>query len=164
MPTSSALERALLLGAVTGLRSFLGIALLTHKLARQPSRALQSTSLAPLANENLAKALSVLSAGELVADKLPIVPSRTDPGPLLGRALLGALAGATVYAEERESLATGAAVGAAAAMAATFGAYHLRQWLDKSVGLPDTAVALAEDTLAVSLGTKAVTQCAARAR
>lgn len=156
MALKSALGRALLLGAISGMRSLMGAALLSSEIAHRHRRALEGTPLAPLANENVAKTLSVLSAGEVLADKLPFVPSRTDPGPLAGRALFGALAGAALCAEERESIAAGAVVGAAAAVAATFGAYHLRRWLTKRVGLPDTVVALAEDSLAYTLGRQAL--------
>jgi uncharacterized membrane protein len=156
MSSRPTLGRAFLLGAVTGLRSFLGTALLSNKIAHHDHRALEGTRLAPLANDGVAKTLSVLSAGEIVADKLPGIPARIQPVPLIGRALLGALAGAAVCAEERQSLAAGATVGALGAVAATFGAYHLRQWLDKRVGLPDPVVALAEDALAITLGQQAL--------
>src|SRR5262249_7414078 len=103
MPFPSALGRAILLGAVTGMRSLMGAALFSSQVAHRKRDALQGAPLAPLANENVAKVLGVLSAGEVVADKLPSIPARTEPGPLIGRALLGALAGAAVCAEERKS-------------------------------------------------------------
>ena len=37
---------------------------------------------------------SLFAAGELVADKLPFIPSRTEPGPLGVRIVFGALCGA----------------------------------------------------------------------
>ncbi len=156
MSSLSALSRALLLGAVTGMRSLLGTAVLSQALSRHKLPQIDSTRLAPLANDKVAQVLSALSAGEIVADKLPAIPARIQPGPLIGRALFGALAGATVCAEKRQSLASGAAVGALAAVATAFGAYHLRQWLDKEVGLPDTVVALVEDALALSLAQRAL--------
>lgn len=152
MSSQTALGRAFLLGAVSGLRSLLGTALIGSEITQHNRRALIGTPLAPLANDNVVKTLRVLSAGEILADKLPGIPARTQPGPLLGRALFGALAGAAVCAEERESLAAGAIVGAVGAVVATFGAYHLRQWLDNRVGLPDPVVAVAEDAFAVTLG------------
>src|ERR1700753_3526053 len=42
--------------------------------------------------------LSILALGELVNDKLPNTPSRTAPGPLAGRLVMGALAAATLTA------------------------------------------------------------------
>ena len=50
---------------------------------------------------------SALALGELVADKLPFIPSRTSPGPLFGRVVLGALSGATLCAAAGHSVAVG---------------------------------------------------------
>ncbi len=156
MPSKPALVRFFLLGAVSGLRSLTAPALLSRQIAHHNPQALRQTPLAPLANETTAKVLGALAAGEIVADKLPGIPARIKPGPLVARALSGALAGAAVCAEEQESLASGAAVGALAAVAAAFGAYYLRQYLDNQVGLPDTAVALAEDACAYTLSRQAL--------
>ena len=45
--------------------------------------------------------VSLLALGELVADKLPMTPNRTRPGPLLGRIAAAALA---ATARRRSSL------------------------------------------------------------
>jgi uncharacterized membrane protein len=50
----------------------------------------------------------------------------------------------------------GAVVGALAAAASTFAAYHLRRALTTGVGLPDLPVALAEDVAAVLLAEAAL--------
>lgn len=155
---NSTLTRALILGAISGMRSIMGTALISNQIAARHGSALRGTPLAPLANENVARTLSVLSAGEVVADKLPGIPPRIAAGPLIGRALFGALAGAAVCAEEKQPLAAGALVGAVSAVAVTFGMYHLRRWLTKDAGIPDTAVALAEDTIAFSLGRQALSK------
>ena len=150
------LTRSLMLGAISGMRSIMGTALISSHIAGRHDSALRGTPLAPLANENVARALSVLSAGEVAADKLPGIPPRIATGPLIGRALFGALAGAAVCAEDRQPLAAGALVGAVSAVAVTFGMYHLRRWLTQEAGLPDTVVALAEDTIAYSIGRQAL--------
>lgn len=156
MSSQRTFARAAVMGAITGLRSLIGAALLSNDISHRHNLVLKGTALAPLANDKVSKALSVLSAGEIVADKLPNIPSRIQPGPLIGRALFGALAGAAVFAEERKPVAAGAAVGAAAAVAAAFGAYYLRRWLNEEVGLPDTVIALGEDALALTLGKQAL--------
>lgn len=156
MPLPSAFKRAFLLGAVSGLRSLISTALLSNHISHKDQKALVGTPLAPLANETTSRVLALLSAGEIVADKHPGIPARIQPAPLLARAAFGALAGATVCAEEKESLVSGAVIGGLAAVVTTFGAYHLRQWLDNEVGLPDRAVALAEDVLAVAIGKQAL--------
>jgi uncharacterized membrane protein len=38
------------------------------------------------------------------------------------------------------------------AVAATYGAYHLRQAVDRKSGLPDSVVALVEDAIAIGSG------------
>jgi uncharacterized membrane protein len=129
MSSSRTLSRAFVLGAISGLRSLIGTALLSNDISHRHNLALKGTPLAPLADEKVSRVLSVLSAGEIVADKLPAIPSRIQPGPLIGRALFGVLAGAAVCAEEKQPVAAGAAIGAVAAVAASYGAYYLRRWL-----------------------------------
>src|SRR5947208_1700039 len=81
------------------------------------------TPLATLAQGSTGWVRGVATAaalGELVADKLPRTPSRLEGPPLAGRAVLGALA-AGVYARRRGAgVVLPAAVGAAAAVAASF--------------------------------------------
>jgi uncharacterized membrane protein len=95
--------------------------------------------------------LGIVSAAEHVADKLPFIPARTDPAPLAGRIAAGALCGFVIARRAGESAAVGAVVGGLAAAAATFALYHLRRSLTTDAGLPDLAVALAEDVAAVGI-------------
>ena len=46
----------------------------------------------------IADGLALLAAGELIADKLPFTPNRTDLLPLLGRGVFGGMVGAGVSA------------------------------------------------------------------
>ena len=156
MAQRSALIRAGLFGAVTGLRSLMGTALISRHLSASHDKDLANTAFSPLSQSNTSTLLTVLAAGEIVADKLPIIPSRTDPGPLVVRALMGGFVGAVACSERRENIAAGALVGAAAAVGATFAAYHIRRWLTRDFGLPDAIVATAEDSLALAIGRQAV--------
>lgn len=135
------------LGAVTGLRSMQGLVWTSRELTgrRVPFRATRLRKW--LADETVSTVLSGLAVGELVADKLPGVPSRIAPGPLLGRAALGALVGA--LAAGRKGQAAGAAVGAVAAVAAAFAGWFLRSEAARATSLPDPSLALAEDAVAV---------------
>jgi uncharacterized membrane protein len=155
MTQVKALGRAFLFGAVTGLRSMIGTALISRHLAKQHRSSDQDPILSQLSRPGAANLLTVLSAGEVIADKLPGIPARTQPGPLIFRAVLGAIAGAAACSEERENAAAGALIGAGAAVAATFGAYYLRRWLTRDLGLPDPIVAGAEDTIAYTIGQRA---------
>src|SRR3954451_16983244 len=104
------LMRAAGLGLICGLRSMTGLALVSHRAVQHPGD-LASTPLRLLASERVRLLLTVGAAGELLTDKLPNVPARTAPGPLAGRFLAGALTGAGVCLEDRQSPWTGAVLG-----------------------------------------------------
>jgi uncharacterized membrane protein len=123
----------------------------SHHLANTDSSALTGSPLAFMAKPEVAAGFTVLALGEMVADKLPIMPDRTEPPGLIGRALSGALVGAVLCAREKNCAWTGAVLGGASSVAATFAAYHLRKEIGE-LGAPDLLVAVGEDALAVSTG------------
>lgn len=94
---------------------------------------------------------SVLALGELIADKLPFIPRRTEPGPLVVRLLTGGLSGACLGWSATQSYTTGAAAGAIGAIIGAFAGYHLRRRLTTRAGIKDFFVALPEDLLALAL-------------
>jgi uncharacterized membrane protein len=137
------------LGAVAGLRTMQGLAWVSHDLAsrRVPRRA---TGLERwLARGDVATVIAGLATAELAADKLPFIPDRITLQPLLGRAMAGAVVGALAAGRDRQ--VAGAALGASAAVAAAFTAWFLRREVGRTTMLPDLAVALAEDALAVAV-------------
>ncbi len=142
---------ALVLGAISGLRSLSGPALVSRAASRGDLN-LAGTPLAFLGSPLLWKALVVMELGELVADKLPITPSRTAIPPLLGRAASGALVGAAVYLSDGRRVTAGATLGSTAAMAAAYAGERLRALSVEKMGLPDTAFALAEDAIVLLIG------------
>jgi uncharacterized membrane protein len=101
-------------------------------------------------------ALGIMSAGELVMDKLPFTPSRTLLPSLIFRALSGALVGGAFASSRRGNPATGAFIGAFGAVLATYGAYHVRQFVDEKLKVADPLVGMAEDALAAGIGTRAL--------
>jgi len=104
----------------------------------------------------LGRAAATLAvAGEAVVDKTPLVPPRTQPGPLLGRMMFGAIGGAAVARHQRASIVPSAIIGATAAAAATFGFHRARRWLGQRTPLPDFAWAVAEDAGVAALGVAA---------
>jgi uncharacterized membrane protein len=143
--------KAIGMGVVAGLRSMTAPAQVSHHLANTDSSALAGTPLAFMAKRDVAAGFTGLALGEMVADKLPIMPNRTDPPGLIGRALSGALVGAALCTQEKKCAWTGAVLGSASAVAATFAAYHLRKEIGE-LGVPDLLVAVGEDVLAVSTG------------
>jgi uncharacterized membrane protein len=143
----SAPRKALGLGAISGLRSLSGPALLSRAAAKG-NVSLEGTALSFLGSPRLSKVLLVLALGEiLVGDKLPMTPSRTALPPLLGRAASGGLVGAALFASDGRRATSGAALGSSAAVAAAFAGENLRALIGEKIGLPDAAVALAEDAV-----------------
>ena len=143
----SAPRKALGLGAISGLRSLSGPALLSRAAAKG-NVSLEGTAFSFLGSPRLSKALLALALGEiLVGDKLPMTPSRTALPPLLGRAASGGLVGAALFASDGRRATSGAALGSSAAVAAAFAGENLRALIGEKIGLPDAAVALAEDAV-----------------
>jgi uncharacterized membrane protein len=137
---------AVLAGAVAGMRSMTAPALVSH-LAASGALASPHASLRLLSSPLTAKVASVLAIGEAVADKLPFVPSRILPGPLVTRAVTGGISGAAVVSSKRGSALLGAIIGAATAVGASYAAYKLRKEAGRRLHLPDSVVALAEDAV-----------------
>ena len=147
--------QAFALGVVSGMRAALGPALVSHKLSGHQQLDLGRLNF--MRSPTTATVLKVAAAGELVGDKLPRAPARIQPGPLSGRVLSGALCGAVLGGAAlgrwaRQGAVTGAVVGALGAVAGAYACYGLRRALTHEQGLPDLAVALAEDALALAGG------------
>lgn len=110
---------------------------------------LAGTSLQFLSHPVTAWILGACMVGELVADKLPRTPSRTKPGPFVARIVLGGLAGAALVLGSEGSAIAGALMGGLGAVAGTLLGFRARTGLVRVLGVPDYAVALAEDVIAV---------------
>ncbi len=147
MTDVSPLGKALLIGAVTGLRSMTSLAALGQAV-RRGELDLRETPFVFLSSPVAAGAFALLAAGELGGDKLPGVPSRKSPLPFLGRVAIGALCGAALCAQGRRS-ATGAVAGALGAAFTTIFGYEARKRLVAAIGGKDYPVALLEDALAM---------------
>lgn len=159
MPTP--LVQAAVLGVASGMRAAVAPALVAHHLSRtgngrtDPDADLDLGRLSFMRSRRTAAAFKLAAAGELVGDKLPATPDRTDAGPLFGRALSGALCGAALYGAAGERKALGALVGAASAVVGAYAFYHLRRSLGEE-GVPDLAAAVAEDALVLAGGAQAL--------
>lgn len=129
---TSVYARSLGIGAVAGLRSMTA-----------PAATL-------LAGDRPFAGLAILAgAGELIVDKLPVAPARTIPPAVAVRMLAGGFSGGAIAARFGGSRVLGIVLGALGAVAVTYLAYDVRRRLTKDAGLPDAAVALAEDALAI---------------
>ncbi|MEP6992014.1 MAG: DUF4126 family protein [bacterium] len=146
---NTATTALVLLAAATGARSMLGLAATTRALETHAHAPGESRSTRLLRGDGVRLALTTCAALELVADKLPFIPDRTDPAPLVGRAVAGALIGAAVSDLIHRNRTTGALVGAATAIGAAYATFHIRQALMDA--LPPVTAALVEDTMMVGI-------------
>jgi uncharacterized membrane protein len=94
---------------------------------------------------------SLLAVIELITDQLPSTPARTTAPALIARMLSGALAGACIAAAGGAMLALGALLGVIGAIVGAFGGYQARVGLVRSLRVPDFAIAIPEDAIAIGL-------------
>jgi uncharacterized membrane protein len=161
MTTTILFLLCMLIGGATGLRSMTGIAIVT--LAAQPHWPhlkwlhLTGTGLNFLAHPVAMFIFVLLALGELVADKLPFIPARIQPGPLAARFAFGALCASALAVGAGASWIVPALIGGIAAIVAAYVGY----WLRRSVtarGVKDLPVALVEDATAILLALFAVSR------
>ena len=106
-----------------------------------------------------AVAIFTLAAlGEFIADQLPSTPPRTKGPGLIARIVMGLLTGACLALAGGASLIVGAILGAVGSLVGAFGGYYARTGLVRSLRVPDFAVAIPEDLIAVGLGLLLVTR------
>jgi len=138
--SAATMEKALKLAVVTGLRAALGPALVAQAQKR-PDR--QNFTYAAL--------------GEMVVDKLPLVPSRDSLVLLIARGFAGAwVANQCVEEDEGERDPWVVPLGAAVAMGVAVAAPKLRRALGWTTGMPQPVLGLLEDYIALRLGADAV--------
>jgi uncharacterized membrane protein len=151
MSTSTVLILAFAIGVVAGLRSMTAPAVVSWA-AHLKWIDLQNSQLAFLGST---LAVYILSAGaivELVTDKLPKTPRRTELLGLGARFALGGLSGAALCAAAHQSVFIGGLLGAVGGVAGGFGGYEVRRRLVKALNISDTVVALLEDAVAIAAG------------
>lgn len=144
--------RVAALGFVAGLRSQMPLALLAISARRRGVSPGASSLAGLLGKPVVAAGLCAAAAGEVVADKLPFVPSRLEPRSLAGRLFVGALAGAVLSRELRVFVVPGALLGAVGALGGSYAGYHARRYLGRVTGVPDSFWAVVEDATAIGLG------------
>src|SRR6202012_3657204 len=133
---------AFLLGCVCGLRSMTAPAVVAWG-ARLGWLHLDASPLAFLANPISVAVFSLFALGELIADKLPFIPRRTQAGPLIVRIIFGAGCGAALCFSAAMAGIGGALLGGVGAIVGAFAGYHYRAGL--SGKFPDLLLALVED-------------------
>jgi uncharacterized membrane protein len=139
---------ALGIGIVAGLRSLTAPAVVAWG-AHLGWLNLHGSPVAFMGSTTAVAILSLLAIGELVADKLPMIPKRTSPAPLMARIVTGGLCGACLCAAAGISLLAGALLGGIGGIVGAFLGYGTRRRLD--LHIKDLVVAVCEDVVAVGL-------------
>ncbi len=138
------------LGAVTGIRSMMGLAFFSDH-AKDEKKSWQGKDSNPaldlLKNPQVANLVKMMAAGEVVMDKLPLIPARTSAAPLIGRVVMGGLVGAAI---SKNKWIQGAAAGAVGALVATYAITYLRKTLHEDRHIPNVVLGIAEDALVVN--------------
>jgi uncharacterized membrane protein len=124
--------------------------------ARRNGLDLESTPFSAFKGPGIGRTAAALVVGEMVADKMPFVPNRTDSSALLARAVSGGAAGAAVFKARRQSMLLGAVIGAAAAVGTAYATFYLRKQAARCFQVSDRVVALAEDGIALTAGLVAI--------
>jgi uncharacterized membrane protein len=151
MNPSQALLLSFFIGVVAGLRSLTAPAVVAWAAHRRWLELRYS----PLAFMHSTAACIIfvgLAFAELVADKLPSTPSRTQSPGLIARFLTGGLSGAAVAASGASSLMLGAVLGAVGGIVGAFAGYQVRTRLVKALKVSDFVIALLEDVMAIGGG------------
>jgi uncharacterized membrane protein len=139
----------LLAGIASGLRSLTPTAVVAWA-AHLGALDLAGTPLSFLSSTVAVASFTPLAIGELVFDKLPIAPNRTEIPGLAARLLFGALAGGAVAVSGGFTLALGGVIGGLGGLAGAFAGYEARTRLTRKLPGRSLAVALAEDAFAIT--------------
>lgn len=150
-----AISTAAIIGLVAGMRSMMAPALVSRFLDGRRKKE-DAFPMRLLGHPWAPTITAMMAAGELIGDKLPMTPPRIEAPSLFGRAASGALCGAAIGIRHKTSVGATTLVGGAAAVASTYAMYHLRRAMGERLNIPDVAVAVGEDALAISLGRSAL--------
>jgi len=138
------LAKSVTAGLATGARSFSAAALYTRG-EPDPSRLDRA-----LHHRLVRRSLRRSALVEVVGDKLPVAPARTERAGLTARTVLGAATGALVAARGGETAWRGALAGLGGALAWTFAGVRVRALAAERLG-SDVPGAVAEDVAAYAL-------------
>lgn len=139
-------------GVISGMRTTFAPAVAAHYLSKKHNAALAKSKLNFIQLPTSAVVTKLLSVAEIIGDKLPNTPDRIVAPQVIARVASGAFAGAVISSANKDNIAKGILIGGAAALAAAFGTYYLRKYLDKSGLIKEPLTGVLEDALAISGG------------
>ena len=145
------------IGVVTGLRSMTAPAMVAWA-AHLGWMNLSGSPLAFMGSRWSVILFTILALGEFVGDLLPATPARTAALGLTARIVIGSAVGAGVAIAGGIVLWLGAVCGVIGAVAGAFGGYRARASLVRELHVPDAAIAIPEDVIAIGLGLLLVTR------
>lgn len=135
-------------GLVTGMRSMTLPAFLGRTLA---SEKCGGGAITPFLTKPPARnLLSMLAASEMIADKTPLIPDRTEPVSLIGRAVLAGICGAAIAEQQGSSRVGSALISSLTAVGSTFLSYKLRKKVGALTRVPDPLLGLMEDAMVLT--------------
>jgi uncharacterized membrane protein len=137
-----------LLGVVTGMRTFVPMAVLCW-FAYRGNLPVDGTWAAWTGHLVTALIFSVLAVGEIVGDKLPKTPNRTNLLGMTGRIIVGGLMGAIVATALDGSVFEGILLAVSGAFVGAHAGYLVRRELVVLLRWKDWHVAVFEDVIAV---------------
>jgi uncharacterized membrane protein len=146
MKTEHASGSAVGIGLIAGSRPMSALAAVAWGVKRGRIR-IGPSPFTRIISANMSKRIAEFAVAELIADKLPFTPNRLKAAPLSLRIVSGAICGAAICRSRKRSLTDGAVLGGLGALAGAITGYHVRKRLSRD--MPDLAVALLEDALAV---------------
>lgn len=151
MTSTLALLLAFGVGVVAGLRSMTAPAVIAWA-AHLGWINLSGSHVAFMSSPWAVGIFTLAAIGEFVADLLPNTPPRTAAAGLVARIVTGSLSGACVGVAGSASPWAAALLGAVGALAGAFGGYQVRVSLVRALRIPDFAIAIPEDLVAIGLG------------
>lgn len=150
MNSSAALLFSLGIGVVAGIRAMTAPAVVAWA-GYLGWLDLSGTNLSFMGSKWAVGIFTLAAIGELVNDQLPKTPRRTAIGPLLARIVMGAITGICVASSNRVGMIFGGVLGIIGAVAGAYGGYFARTGLVKRLRVPDFAIAIPEDLVAIGL-------------
>jgi uncharacterized membrane protein len=138
-----------LLGFATGLRTFTPLALLCW-YARLGYLPTDGTWASWTGRLGVALAVTVLAVGELIGDKLPKTPNRTDAAPLIARVGAGGLCGAICATAMSGPGLEGLLLGVVGTVVGAFSGFMVRREVVERLCCKDWPIALVEDLFTIA--------------
>lgn len=145
------LKQAIAIGIIAGMRAMLAPATTATYLAKQPANNSDNKAMKVLRSAAGVRVLQVVSAGELIGDKLPAAPNRTSLPGLVGRVVNGSLSATALSKANKSNVLTGALIGGSAALISTYACFYIRRYISSRPHVKDYVTGATEDALAIAL-------------